>query len=101
MPLRVAMLAPPWIPIPPPAYGGVERVIELFTTELIARGHDVTLFASPGTESVASEVGPCLDDEDVRYVGEVGVDDRLRLFAEARALRMPIRWPEPFGLVMT
>jgi glycosyltransferase involved in cell wall biosynthesis len=51
--LRIAMLAPPWIPIPPPAYGGVERVIELLTEELIRRGHEVTLFAPPGTRSRA------------------------------------------------
>jgi len=53
MGLRIAMLAPPWIPIPPPAYGGVERVIELLTEELLRRGHEVTLFAPPGTRSAA------------------------------------------------
>jgi glycosyltransferase involved in cell wall biosynthesis len=263
------MLAPPWIPVPPPAYGGVERVVDLITTGLTQRGHDVTLFAPPGTESeadvhavleaphpdeiqialydadhaasafdrieaaagsgapfdvvhdhsgftafafadrlaaplvqtlhgpftpetrafyrrhghkawaiaisryqagqapdalriagvvpnpvvvddhplvedkagyllwvgrmnddkgpqraiaaaaraelplvlagpvqpgqepfFAAEVEPLLGGDGVRYVGEVGGDDRLRLFAEASALLMPIRWPEPFGLVM-
>jgi glycosyltransferase involved in cell wall biosynthesis len=270
MGLRVAMLAPPWIPIPPPGYGGVERVIQLLSDELTRRGNDVVLFASPGSESqarvlpvleephpddiqhslyeadhvacvfdaldraeqagrhvdvvhdhsghtafafanrlrtpllqtlhgpfdedtlrfyqrhghkaraiaisrdqagrapqeleivdvipnpivvdefpfvdrkadhvvwvgrlnddkgpqraiaaarlagrplvlagpvqpgqeefFAREVEPLLDDDDVRYVGEVGGHDRARLFAEAAALLMPIRWPEPFGLVMT
>ncbi|MDX6692216.1 MAG: hypothetical protein QOG15_3673 [Solirubrobacteraceae bacterium] len=24
-PLRIAMIAPPWIPVPPPAYGGLSR----------------------------------------------------------------------------
>src|SRR5690242_17891953 len=54
------MLAPPWIPIPPPAYGGVERVIDLLAAELTRRGHAVTLFAAPGTRSVA-DVVPVLD----------------------------------------
>src|SRR5215217_415320 len=26
-PLRIAMLAPPWIPVPAPAYGGIEEEI--------------------------------------------------------------------------
>lgn len=46
------------------------------------------------------EVAPHLDDDRVRYVGEVGGDRKRRLFAEARALLMPIRWDEPFGMVM-
>jgi glycosyltransferase involved in cell wall biosynthesis len=53
MGMHIAMLAPPWIPIPPPGYGGVERVIELLTDELVRRGHEVTLFAPPGTRSRA------------------------------------------------
>jgi glycosyltransferase involved in cell wall biosynthesis len=47
------MLAPPWIPIPPPAYGGIEEVVRLLCEGLIDRGHDVTLFAPPGSSSRA------------------------------------------------
>ncbi len=36
----------------------------------------------------------------VRYIGEVG-EEKRDLYAGARALLMPIRWAEPFGLVMT
>ena len=36
----------------------------------------------------------------MRYIGEVG-EEKRDLYAGARALLMPIRWPEPFGLVMT
>jgi glycosyltransferase involved in cell wall biosynthesis len=54
------MIAPPWIPVPPRAYGGVERVIDLITTGLTGRGHQVTLFAAPGTESDA-DVLPVLE----------------------------------------
>jgi len=44
--VRIAVVAPVWIPVPPPGYGGVEQVASLLTEELVARGHDVTLFAS-------------------------------------------------------
>jgi glycosyltransferase involved in cell wall biosynthesis len=37
---------------------------------------------------------------DAVYVGEVGGRDKLDLLAGAAALLNPIRWPEPFGLVM-
>lgn len=56
--LRVAMLAPPWIPVPPPAYGGIEAVVALLSDELAARGHDVTLFAAPGSRSAAKVQTP-------------------------------------------
>ena len=55
----------------------------------------------PGQEEYFKEaVEPHLDDDRVRYIGEVGGEDKLRLFAEARALLMPITWDEPFGMVM-
>lgn len=38
--------------------------------------------------------------EDAVYVGEVGGAEKLRLLAGAAALVNPIRWPEPFGMVM-
>jgi len=52
-PLRVAMLAPPWIAVPPLGYGGVESVVSVLTEALVARGGDVTLFCAPGSASSA------------------------------------------------
>ena len=45
--MRIGMLAPPWVPVPPPAYGGTELVIDLLARELLRRGHDVRLFTTP------------------------------------------------------
>jgi glycosyltransferase involved in cell wall biosynthesis len=56
--MRVAMLAPPWLPVPPPAYGGIEQVVALLAAELTERGNDVTLFAAPGTTSRAEVLSP-------------------------------------------
>jgi glycosyltransferase involved in cell wall biosynthesis len=81
-PLRIAMLAPPWIPVPPPGYGGIEAVVDLVAGELVRRGHDVTLFAAPGSRSEA-EVVELLDrphpDEIERALYEV--DHVARAFA--------------------
>ena len=59
--LKIAMLAPPWLPVPPPGYGGIEQAIELLATELVRRGHSVTLFAAPGSQSPA-QVHPILEE---------------------------------------
>jgi glycosyltransferase involved in cell wall biosynthesis len=45
------------------------------------------------------EIAPHLGD-DIRYVGEVPHDEKVRLLAGARCVLFPIRWNEPFGLVM-
>jgi glycosyltransferase involved in cell wall biosynthesis len=55
-PLRVAMLAPPWIPVPAPGYGGVESVVSTLTEAMVRRGHAVTLFCAPGSASRANVV---------------------------------------------
>jgi glycosyltransferase involved in cell wall biosynthesis len=47
------MLSPPWIPVPAPAYGGIEEVVRLLCDGLTENGHDVTLFAPPGSDSRA------------------------------------------------
>jgi glycosyltransferase involved in cell wall biosynthesis len=52
-PRRIAMLAPPWIPVPPPGYGGIEEVVALLTDALVERGHDIELFCAPGSSSSA------------------------------------------------
>jgi glycosyltransferase involved in cell wall biosynthesis len=44
--LRIAQVAPLWTRIPPATYGGIELLMKLHIDDLVARGHDVTLFAS-------------------------------------------------------
>jgi len=55
--LRIALVAPPVLPIPPERYAGTERVVAALADGLVARGHHVTLFASgdstAGSETVA------------------------------------------------
>ena len=42
--MRIGLVAPPWIPVPPTAYGGTESVVDNLARGLRARGHDVVLF---------------------------------------------------------
>ena len=44
--MRIAQVAPLHEAVPPKLYGGTERVVSFLTEELVAMGHDVTLFAS-------------------------------------------------------
>jgi glycosyltransferase involved in cell wall biosynthesis len=45
------------------------------------------------------QVQPLLTD-DITYIGEIGGEAKMKLLARSKALINPIRWPEPFGLVM-
>ena len=51
--MRIAQIAPLWIPTPPITYGGTEFVISLLTEELVKRGHEVTLFATGDSKTSA------------------------------------------------
>lgn len=42
-PLRIAIVAPPWLPVPPPAYGGTENVLDALARGLEGAGHEVLL----------------------------------------------------------
>jgi len=63
--MRIALIAPPWYSIPPSGYGGIEWVVALLADGLSDRGHDVTLFAAPGSDTKARLVSP-LDEEPPR-----------------------------------
>ena len=43
--MHITIVADPRIPVPPPLYGGIERIVDMVVRGLVERGHDVTLFA--------------------------------------------------------
>jgi len=47
-----------------------------------------------------SQIEPLLDHPLIKFVGEIGDDEKADFLGNARALLFPIDWPEPFGLVM-
>src|SRR6201996_5511374 len=55
--MKIAQIAPLVESVPPALYGGTERVVSWLTEELVAQGHDVTLFAS-GDSRTSAELHP-------------------------------------------
>jgi glycosyltransferase involved in cell wall biosynthesis len=51
--MKIAQIAPLVESVPPTLYGGTERVVSWLTEELVAQGHDVTLFASGDSRTQA------------------------------------------------
>ena len=49
--MRIALTADPELPVPPRQYGGIERIVDFLARGLERRGHEVTLFAHPGSAS--------------------------------------------------
>lgn len=44
--MRIALIAPPWVPVPPLAYGGTEAVIDRLARGFQAAGHEVLLYTT-------------------------------------------------------
>ena len=57
--MRIAQVAPLYESVPPKYYGGTERIVSYLTEELVAQGHDVTLFASGDSRTAAELVPMC------------------------------------------
>jgi glycosyltransferase involved in cell wall biosynthesis len=70
--LRIALVAPPMLPVPPPSYAGTERIVAALADALRDRGHAVTLFA-PGDSEWHGEIVPTIDNSLWRsgYSGDV------------------------------
>lgn len=59
------MVAPPWYPVPPQGYGGIELVVHLLTGALKRQGHEVFLFAAEGSQHGAKALAPAQWTEDL------------------------------------
>jgi glycosyltransferase involved in cell wall biosynthesis len=57
--VRIAQVSPLFESVPPKLYGGTERVVSYLTEELVAQGHEVTLFASADSVTTANLVPVC------------------------------------------
>lgn len=51
--MRIALISPDYLPVPPIKYGGIELVVYTLAEELVLRGHDVILYAPIGSQTSA------------------------------------------------
>jgi glycosyltransferase involved in cell wall biosynthesis len=73
--MKIAMLAPPWIKIPPAGYGGIEWVVHYLTDELADRGYDITLFAT-GDSTTKAKLASTFPQEMPDRIGQTLYDVR-------------------------
>jgi glycosyltransferase involved in cell wall biosynthesis len=52
--MRIALIAPPWIAVPPGGYGGTEWVVQQLADGLCSRGHEVVLYATGDSRTSAA-----------------------------------------------
>src|SRR6185295_9244730 len=57
--MKIAQVSPLWESVPPKLYGGTERIVSYITEELVRQGHEVTLFASGDSQTMARLWSPC------------------------------------------
>ncbi|HTE83820.1 MAG TPA: glycosyltransferase family 4 protein [Dehalococcoidia bacterium] len=102
--MKIALIAPPWYPIPPIGYGGIEIVVADLAKGYQASGNDVVLIA-PGDSKVEVPMLPIVE----RHVGlELGETERdalteeltkkqfrLALEAGAEIVHDHTDWPHP------
>ncbi|MBU2634095.1 MAG: glycosyltransferase family 4 protein [Nanoarchaeota archaeon] len=51
-------------------------------------------------EYFEKEIKPHIDDEQIKYIGELTDEEKVPWYQRASCFLMPINWEEPFGLVM-
>ena len=91
--MHIAQVAPLTEAIPPKLYGGTERVVSWLTEELIALGHEVTLFASG--DSVTSAQLDAVWPRALRLDGAVRDPNALHMLMLERVLAARGRLPFP------
>jgi glycosyltransferase involved in cell wall biosynthesis len=64
--LLIGLVAPPWLPVPPRRYGGIEMVIDVLARGLMAAGHQVLLAAPAGSKCAVPQVDGLPESEPER-----------------------------------
>jgi glycosyltransferase involved in cell wall biosynthesis len=69
--MRIGVVSTPWVPVPPPAYGGLEAVVDRLVRGFVVEGHEV-LLAAPANSAceVPMVPGTAQVDVDAPVVGD-------------------------------
>jgi glycosyltransferase involved in cell wall biosynthesis len=92
--MKIAQVAPLYESVPPQLYGGTERVIAYLTDELVKEGHEVTLFASADSKTLAELRPAC--ERALRLQGKRVIDP---LAHHLRMLEMVAQEAADFDIV--
>jgi glycosyltransferase involved in cell wall biosynthesis len=83
--MRIGLISTPWIPVPPPTYGGTEAIVDRLARGLIAAGHEVLLAATgdstcpvPTVAATASAAPALMGESSVALAHVVEAYDALR-----------------------
>lgn len=97
--LRIAFLAPLVAPIAPPYLGGAQALLADLAAGLAARGHDVTLYALPGSAVLGARIVPVTGSVAPANLG-VQVAPKVDAYDEARddSDERDEDEPDPFAL---
>jgi glycosyltransferase involved in cell wall biosynthesis len=71
--MRIGLIAPPWVPVPPPAYGGTESVVDRLARGLVQAGHEVLLAAAANSSCPV----PCVAGTDPAEPGAPVIGDTV------------------------
>jgi glycosyltransferase involved in cell wall biosynthesis len=71
--MRVALIAPPWVPVPPPRYGGTELVVDALARGLVVAGHHV-LLATTGDSTCPVERTWVYDHARTAEMGDTAIE---------------------------
>ncbi len=67
-PLRIAIIATPWLTIPPKGYGGIEAVIDGLVRGLVAEGHIVEIFGVGKRKLHGAKVHSLINEEQFKFI---------------------------------
>ena len=70
LPMRIAMVVPPWYELPPTGYGGIEAVCTALVDRLVAHGHDVVVLGAGRRCGAAGTFVSLMAEPQFRRLGE-------------------------------
>lgn len=88
--MKILLISPPWIRVPPIGYGGIEWVVALLADELAKRGQEVTLFATGDSNTKAQ----------LKYVFEKGQTSKMGItLYDAMQVSEALKMADEFDII--